>query len=66
MVDYIDCKESSGERMAVHLPSAMEASMADISCLSSGPPRFVSFIAQYRAKQMKEANSQTGETMGCI
>merc|ERR1712106_65909 len=65
MVEYIDRKEDAGlefnpsdlqEREKVHLPSAMGASKADISCLSSGCPRFVSFLAQYGAKQMKEKN----------
>eukprot|EP00091_Calanus_sinicus_P020534 TRINITY_DN5655_c0_g1_i1.p1 TRINITY_DN5655_c0_g1~~TRINITY_DN5655_c0_g1_i1.p1 ORF type:complete len:176 (-),score=67.15 TRINITY_DN5655_c0_g1_i1:93-620(-) len=68
MVEYIDNKEDSGlefhptdvlERKSVYLPSALEASKADISCLSSGCPKFVPFLAQYGARQMKEKNKLT-------
>merc|ERR1712071_410418 len=66
MVEYIDWKESVEfhptdllERKEVHLPSALEVSKADISCLSSGRPRFVQFLTKYKAKQTQEANKQT-------
>merc|ERR1719167_177808 len=66
MVEYIDHKQRSGldnlpwdqlERPKVQLPSALEASKADISCLSSGSPRFVPFLVNYGAKQLKEKNT---------
>merc|ERR1712098_343494 len=66
MLEYIDHKEDTGPevnpnnligRKKVHLPSALEASKVDISCLSSGKPNFVSFLAQYGAKQIKEKNT---------
>eukprot|EP00092_Neocalanus_flemingeri_P027076 GFUD01029362.1.p1 GENE.GFUD01029362.1~~GFUD01029362.1.p1 ORF type:complete len:184 (-),score=55.93 GFUD01029362.1:268-819(-) len=67
MVDYIDWKQKYEEyqptnpleRKKVDLPSALEASKADISCLSSGRPNFLSFLAQYGAKQIKDTNMQT-------
>ena len=47
-------------RKRVHLPSALEATNVDISCLSSGKPNFVSFLAQYGARQIKEKNTLKG------
>merc|ERR1711970_466351 len=66
MIEYINHKEDTGleidtnnliGRKRVHLPSALEATTVDISCLSSGKPNFVSFLAQYGARQIKEKNT---------
>merc|ERR1711936_545879 len=66
MVDYIDWKQSSGveflptelQRKKVTLPSALEVSKADISCLSYGCPRFLPFLSKYGAQQIKENNTR--------
>jgi len=66
MVDYLDWKDDSGleigamvsERRKVHLPSALEMSKADQSCLNSGAPDYIAFLAKFYAKQLTEVNSR--------
>merc|ERR1712203_1163300 len=66
MVDYLDWKDDSGlesaalvsERREVHLPSALEMTKADQSCLGSGAPNYVAFLAKFFTKQLNETNSR--------
>jgi len=67
MVDYLDWKDNSGlesgallvsERREIHLPSALEMSKANQSCLGSGAPDYVAFLAKFFAKQMGEINTR--------
>ena len=66
MVEYLDWKDSYGsldaalleERKEVKLPSALELSKADQSCLGSGSPNVVAFLGKFYAKQMSEVNSR--------
>ena len=39
------------------MPSALEMSKADQSCLKSGAPDYVAFLAKYFAKQLAEVNT---------
>jgi len=67
MVEYLNWKDESGlvdfalvsERKEVHLPSALEMSKADQSCLGSGAPNYLAVLAKFYAKQMAETNTRT-------
>ena len=45
-------------RREIHLPSALEMSKANQSCLGSGAPDYVAFLAKFFAKQMGEINTR--------
>lgn len=45
-------------RREVHLPSALEMSKADQSCLNSGAPDYIAFLAKFYAKQLAELNTR--------
>ena len=45
-------------RREVHLPSALEMTKADQSCLGSGAPNYVAFLAKFFTKQLNETNSR--------
>ena len=40
------------------MPSALEMSKADQSCLGSGAPNYVAFLAKFFAKQLAETNTR--------
>ena len=63
MVEYLDWKDNLGmmnmdERKEVKLPSALELSKADQSCLGTGAPNVLAFLGNFYAKQMFETNSR--------
>ena len=46
------------ERKEVILPSALELSKADQSCLGSGSPNVIAFLGKFYAKQISEVNTK--------
>jgi len=67
MVDYLNWKDDEGleskallsERKEVKLPSALELSKADQTCLGSGMPDYIGYLGKFYAKQMSEVNCKS-------
>ena len=54
----LECALNVYFRKIVHLPSALELSKADQSCLGSGEPDYLGFLGKFFAKQLSEVNKK--------